>query len=392
MASARRASANKGTKKNEAMRIFDLKGALIDRDYMLKVLQELTAIPSPTGFTDNIVHHSCDLLSRLGIAHELTRRGAIRATLPGRDSSHSRAIVSHLDTLGAMVKNLKSNGRLEIAPIGTWSARFAEGARVTVFTDAGTRRGTILPLKASGHTYNKEIDTQPVSWTNLEVRVDEKTSSRNDLESLNIRVGDFIAIDTGTEILDNGFINSRHLDNKAGVSAMLSAAKAIVESGIVLPVQCHLIFTIAEEVGVGSSGTLHGDIAEMVSVDNGTVAPGQNTSEYGVTIAAMDSSGPFDYHLVRFLTDLCEKNGLPFSRDVFNYYRSDAASALEAGNDVRTCLLCFGLDASHGYERVHADSMEALARLLSIYMASERHIRRDAMEMGPVEDFPYQPD
>ena len=364
----------------------------VDLDFLRATLGDLLAIPSPSGFTDNIVHYTCGVLSDLGIEYELTRRGAIRATLPGIEGSPDRAVVSHLDTLGAMVKNLKLNGRLEVAPIGTWSSRFAEGARVTIFTDEGPRRGSILPLKASGHTYNKEIDTQPIDWQNLEIRVDEKISNLNDLIAHGFSVGDFVAIDTNTEFTDSGFISSRHLDNKAGVAAMLTAAKAVVDAGAPLPVECHLIFTIAEEIGVGASGTLHGDIAEMVSVDNGTIAPGQNTSEFGVTIAAMDSSGPFDYHLVKFLIEICRKNEIPFSRDVFNYYRSDAASALEAGNDVRTCLVCFGLDASHGYERVHEDSLRHLGRLLTAYMRSERILRRDRKDLGSIEDFPRQPE
>src|SRR3546814_2447682 len=100
----------------------------------------------------------------------LTRRGAIRAELPGRRKSPDRAVVAHLDTLGATVKGLKPNGRLALVPIGHWSSRFAEGARVTVFTDKGYYRGTILPLKASGHTYNTEIDTQPTYWDHVEDR------------------------------------------------------------------------------------------------------------------------------------------------------------------------------------------------------------------------------
>lgn len=364
----------------------------IDTDYLIATLRQLLDIPSPSGFTDNIVHHTCEMLTDMGIEHELTRRGAIRATLPGVEGSPDRAVVSHLDTLGAMVKNLKANGRLEVAPIGTWSSRFAEGARVTVFSEKRSVRGTILPLKASGHTFNKEIDTQPVEWRNLEIRVDEKTTDRQGLVDIGLEVGDFVAVDPQPEITDSGFVVSRHLDNKAGVAAMLAAAKAVVESGRRLPVECHLIFTIAEEVGVGASGTLHGDIAEMISVDNGTFAPGQNTSEFGVTIAAMDSSGPFDYHLVKFLTEMCRREEIPYARDVFNYYRSDAASALEAGNDVRTCLVCFGLDASHGYERVHSDSLTSLARLLSMYMVSDRIIRRDRKDLGSIEGFPWQPE
>jgi peptidase M42 family hydrolase len=363
----------------------------IDLDYLRSILERLLAIPSPSGMTDEIVFAVTTELDALDIPYSLTRRGAIRADLEGARHSPDRAIVAHLDTLGAMVKQLKPNGRLEVVPIGFWSSRFAEGARVTVHSDEGRRfRGTILPLKASGHTYNQEIDTQPVDWTNVELRLDERCHGVADLLALGVNVGDTISVDPQPEFTASGFVNARHIDDKAGVAALLAVAKACRAHGLQLPVDCHLLFTISEEIGVGASHILHGDVAELVSIDNGTVAPGQNTSEYGVTISMQDSSGPFDWHLTRHLLALCREGGIEHSRDVFRHYRSDAAAALEAGNDIRTALVCFGLDASHGYERVHLDSLDALARLLLAYVQSPPLFRRDAMKLGPLADFPHQ--
>jgi peptidase M42 family hydrolase len=300
-------------------------------------------------------------------------------------------VVSHLDTLGAMVKNLKPNGRLELVPIGFWSSRFAEGGRVTIFTDNhGSRRGTALPLKASGHTFNEEIDQQPVSWDNVEVRTDDFCRTGEQLQELGYNIGDFVAFDPNTE-LSNGFIVSRHLDNKAGVASMLGAAKAVMDAGVTVPVACHLLFTISEEVGIGASAVLHGDVAEMVAVDNATPAPGQNSRERGVTISMADSSGPFDYHLTHKLLGLCKTFGVEHQRDVFKYYRCDAASALEAGNDMRVALVCFGADASHGYERTHSEALRSLAELLMLYMQSEATFERDKQTLGPLKGFPFQP-
>ncbi|MGB0681968.1 MAG: osmoprotectant NAGGN system M42 family peptidase [Magnetovibrionaceae bacterium] len=371
----------------------DLTQALdIDRSYITDVLRRLLFTSSPSGMTDVVVHAVCEELTALKIPYELTRRGAIRANIAGRRYSPDRAIIGHLDTLGAMVKELRPNGRPGLVPIGFWSARNAEGARCSIFTDDGTQfRATILPLKASGHTFNTEIDTQPVDWANLELRIDEDCSCEADLARLNINVGDTIAIDPCPEFLPNGFINSRYLDDKAGVASILGAAKAVMESGNELPVDCHLLFTISEEVGVGASHVLHGDVSEMVSIDNGTIAKGQNTSEYGATIAMMDSSGPFDWHLTRRLVEIAQENGIEHSRDVFRYYRSDAAAALEAGNDIRTALVCFACDASHGYERTHIRSLESVARLLGTYMLSAPLFERDRKPLGPVEDFPIAP-
>jgi peptidase M42 family hydrolase len=361
----------------------------IDRKLLARHLENLLLIPSPTGMTDAAVAYVCRELEHLHLPFELTRRGAIRAHLKGSRAAPSRAIVTHLDTLGAIVKGVDPSGRLSVAPVGHWSARFAEGARCTIFSDDGLSfRGTILPRKASGHTYGDDIDTQPVAWSNLEIRLNEKAASAKETLALGINVGDMVAIDSQPEFSANGFVNARHLDDKAGVAAMLATASALVKGGVTPRLDCFLIFTIAEEVGSGASGALHGDVAELVSVDNGAIAPGQNTAEYGATIALQDSSGPFDWHLTRHLLGICKRRGIPHARDVFNHYRSDAASAVEAGNDIRTALICFALDASHGYERTHLDSLAAVAKLAGLYLQSPALFERDAEAIGPAGDLP----
>jgi len=360
----------------------------IDQDYLQETLLKLLRIHSPTGYTDPIVRELCSELKNLGISFELTRRGAIRSTLSGSKGSPDRAIIAHLDTLGAMVSELKENGRLAIVPVGTWSARFAEGARVSLFTDDTIIRGTILPLKASGHIFNQEVDTQPSAWSNLEIRIDAKIDSGEDLGKMGIRVGDFVGIDAQAEILPNGFINSRHLDDKAGVAALLAAVRCLKENDIELPVDLHVLFTISEEVGSGASAVLHGDVAEMVTIDNGTVGPGQGSREFGATLCAADSSGPFDYHLTHHLLHLCQNRGIPHQRDIFRHYRCDSASALDAGNDIRTALVTFGVDASHGYERTNIHSLLSVAQLIVAYAKSEMIFERQRDSLGGLQAFP----
>jgi putative aminopeptidase FrvX len=204
---------------------------------------------------------------------------------------------------------------------------------------------------------------------------------------LGIGIGDFIGFDAGVETFPNGFINARHLDNKAGVASVLAATKYIRDEGITLPVDLHLLFTISEEVGSGASAVLHGDVAEMITIDNGTSAPGQASSEFGVTIAMADSTGPFDYHLTHHLLKLCEENGIPCARDIFRYYRCDSASAVEAGNDIRTALVTFGVDGSHGYERTNLDSLQSVAWLLLAY-AGKTPLYEQQETLGSLESFP----
>jgi peptidase M42 family hydrolase len=362
----------------------------LDQAYLEETLLQLLAIPSPVGLTDAIVRYVASRLDALGIAYEITRRGAIRATLRGRERRPARAIVAHLDTLGAMVRELQDNGRVGVVPIGTWSSRFAEGGRLTLFTDSQQIRGTCLPLMTSGHAFGDAINSQPNSWDHVEVRLDLPVHNREELREAGVSVGDWIAFDPQPELQPGGYINARYLDDKAAVAVLLTACKAIVEHGVVLPVDVHPLFTITEEVGSGASAALHGDIAEMVSLDIAIAAPGQATDERAVTICLQDLSGPFDYHLSHKLIGLAQRHGIPHRRDVFKFYRSDSAAAVEAGNDIRTALIGFGADASHAQERTHIDSLRALGALSMAYLMSEPVARRDRQSMGSIEGFTEQ--
>lgn len=362
-----------------------------DLNYLQRVLLETLAIPSPTGFTDTIVRYVAERLKELDIPFELTRRGTIRATLKGRLDSPDRAIAAHLDTIGASVREIHDSGRLGLSPVGCWSSRFAEGSRVSVFTDEGVIRGSVLPLLASGHAFNTEVDTMPISWDHVELRLDAHTANRADTLALGVNVGDFVAFDPMPEFTDSGYISARHLDDKAGVAALLTALKALVESGHELPIDCHPLFTITEETGSGAAGALPWDVSEFVGIDIAPTAKGQASSEHAVTVAMQDSGGPYDYHLSRHLLKLASAQDIAVRRDLFRYYHSDAQSAIAAGHDIRTALLAFGCDATHGYERTHIDSLTALSRLICAYLLSPPVFSSDAQAcQDSLESFSHQ--
>jgi peptidase M42 family hydrolase len=364
----------------------------IDMDYVQDVLLRLLEIPSISGRTDDIMRCLGEELESLGLTTQLTRRGSLIADMPGEQDSPDRAIVVHSDTIGCMVKELKANGRLKVVPVGTFSARFAEGARVCVFTDDPDQSytGTILPLKASGHTFGDEVDDQGIGWHLVEVRLDQFVSTAEDLAGLGINVGDFVGLDAMPVVTPTGFVKSRHLDDKAGVAAALGACKAIIDHDVVLPVSAHLLITILEEIGQGASHGLHADVAEVVSIDNAVVAPGQTSKETGVNFAMSDSTGPFDFHLTRKLLKICDDLGIPAQRDVYNHYRSDVAAAIESGAEMRAALIGFGVDASHGHERTHLDGIRNVAELVAAYLQTPLTFSFDERPVGPASEFPTQ--
>ncbi|MGZ4514639.1 MAG: osmoprotectant NAGGN system M42 family peptidase [Mycobacterium sp.] len=362
-----------------------------DRTWMVDTLLALLQTPSPAGRTDAVMQHIGDIFDGFGVPFSLTRRGALTAELPGESATTDRALVVHADTIGCMVRRLKDNGRLEVIPVGTFSARFAAGARVRIFSDDPDEfiTGTVMPLKASGHAFGDEIDLQPTDWEHVEVRVDRKVSSREDLIRLGLQIGDFVAFIASPELTADGYIVSRHLDGKAGVAIALALAKNFAENKVVLPHRTMVMITITEEVGHGASHGLPADVAELVSVDNAVCAPGQHSIEDGVTIPMADLHGPFDYHLTRKLCRLAEEQDIPCARDVFRFYRSDAAAAIEAGAGTRAALVGFGLDGSHGWERTHLDSLQAVYYLLHTWLQTPLTFAKwDAKPSGKLRDFP----
>ncbi len=165
------------------------------------------------------------------------------------------------------------------------------------------------------------------------------------------------------------------------MAALLTACKAIRDHGLVLPVDVHPLLTITEEIGSGASAALHGEIAEMVSLDVDRRARAEHLGACGDDLQS-GHVGPFDYHLTHKLIALAKAHGIAHRRDIFRYYRSDSAAAVEAGNDIRTALIGFGADASHSQERTHRDALEALTKLVIAYMTSEPVARRDCRSMG----------
>lgn len=343
-----------------------------DLNRLCNTLDDLLAIDSPTGDTAAMEAHLRQRLASFPVQVETGARGNVLATLG--DGKPTRALAAHLDTLGAMVQQIRPNGRLELTALGHWSARFAEGARVTVKSDAGPIRGTILPLLSSGHAYNEAVDTLPVGWDQVALRLDIATSSREQTEAAGVQPGDIVTVDPQPEFLSNGYVVSRFLDNKAAIACVLEMLTLMQEHGLAARVATCLAFTNAEEVGQGAGNCLPRSVTDMVSVDIAPVAPNQNSSEHAATLGFKDQSGPHHRQLLAELEAVASQHQIPTVRDVFRYYHSDCSSIQKAGYDTRTALLGFGTDSTHGYERTHIDSLCAITQLMLGWVLSKQNI------------------
>jgi putative aminopeptidase FrvX len=343
-----------------------------DVEYITQRLVKLCKIPSPTGDTLEAVQWTKSESENLGYKAEINNKGSLLVQIPGRLPGNERTLSAHIDTLGAMVFEVKSNGRLKLTSIGSCPWTSVEGQRVFIKASSGrTYTGTILVTKAAVHVHGEETNKMERTADNMEVRIDEKVKTKDDVMQLGIKPGDFVVFDPRTEVTPSGFIKSRHLDDKASVAILLGAAKFLADRGLRPAYTTHFCITNFEEVGHGGSFGFPAETKEFLAVDMGCVGDGLLGSEYTVSICAKDSGGPYDLTLRKKLEDLCEKSNIPYVVDIFPFYGSDAGAALRAGFNVRTGCIGTGVDASHSHERTHQEGLLATARLVTAYVLSE---------------------
>lgn len=338
--------------------------------YMLEQLKAVLGTYSPTGYT----RHAAELVYRafeaLGFAPQYTNKGGVLVCLSeGEESQRGNGILleAHLDTLGAMVAQVKDNGRLRVTPLGGMNANNAETENVYVVTRSGKMfEGTLQMKNASVHV-NGEYNKTERNWDNVEVLLDEEVRTKDETEKLGVMTGDIVCFDPRTRVTESGYIKSRFLDDKLSVSILLGYARHLSQGAKTKrPVYCHI--TVFEEVGHGGAASFPANVSEVLSVDMGCVGEGLACRETQVSICAKDSGGPYHYDVVSNLIEAAKREQVDFAVDVYPFYGSDAEAGLRAGHDVRHGLIGAGVYASHGYERSHVKGMENTLKLLKAYL------------------------
>ncbi|MBI5884301.1 MAG: M42 family metallopeptidase [Elusimicrobia bacterium] len=329
---------------------------------VVEFLRELEAVASPSGLTGEIIALLEGKLSAKGLKTRVTNKGALVV------SAHPEpyaVVAGHVDTLGAMVSRIEGDGTLRVAMIGGWPIPSFEGEYVSVRTASGRAfRGTFLFDNPAAHV-NKEVGKTERTLDNTHVRLDAETTSSKETAGLKVAIGDYVCFDPRFEVTDTGFIKSRFLDDKAGTAAMLEVIERLGPGLKALPIA--FFFSNYEEVGHGAPAGFPPTAKEMLVVDMGVIGKTVAGRETSVSICAKDSSGPQDYELRCRLAALAKKGRIPFAVDVFPFYSSDAAMALQAGLDLRAGIIGPGVSASHGVERTHLKGLKATADLLEAY-------------------------
>ncbi|MGF7045812.1 putative aminopeptidase FrvX [Paenibacillus sp. DS2015] len=338
-----------------------------DEQYLLTLLQKLLNTPSPTGFTNEVMKVVQDEATSLGVPLSWNNKGGAILSVEGHQNSRTVALSAHVDTLGAMVRAIRPDGTLRLTIVGGFMMQSMENEYCIIHTRRGqTYTGTILTTHPSVHVYSDARDFKRTE-EHMEVRIDERVDTDEDVKKLGISVGDFISFDPRVVVTDSGYIKSRHLDDKASVAALFGLLESMKREGWKPQYNLKLLISNYEEVGHGAA-YIPDDIEELIAVDMGCIGDDLSCKETDVSICAKDSSGPYDYDMTSRLIALAESQGIPYAVDIYPHYGSDASAALRGGNNIRAALIGPGVHASHAMERTHKQAVFNTAKLLAAYL------------------------
>lgn len=338
-----------------------------DRRQFEEYARAVFTTDSPSGCTADAIALIKSYVEQLGYTTHVHNKGTLEVDVPGLDESKTVATSAHVDTLGMMVRSVKSGGTLALTKVGGPICPTLDGEYCTVLTREGRRySGTILSLAPAVHVY-PDAATMTRDADHLEVRLDEEVKSAEDVKALGIDNGDFVFIDPKFTMTGSGFLKSRFIDDKASAVLLLLLLRWCSEKKAAFRHPTRIYFVVYEEVGHGASA-LARDIDEFVTVDMGCVGLDLAGSEYAVSICAKDSGGPYSYDVVRKLIAAAKREGADYAVDVYPHYGSDVEATLRAGYDIRHGLIGAGVYASHGYERSHRDGALNTLKVIEGYL------------------------
>ena len=328
----------------------------------------LIGIDSPGSYTAKAVEFLKAEFEACGCKATVTNKGGLVVDMGGRDADNALLIEAHTDTLGAVVSEIKGNGRLKLSPIGGLNPNNIECEDCRVITKFdGEYEGTFQLSNASVHV-NRDYTDAKRSYASMEVVLDEDTRSAKETRALGISVGDIVVFNPRFRVTEKGYIKSRFLDDKLSVGIILALARYINDNNIVLDRRTYAHITVYEEVGHGGAASVPAGVTEGLAIDMGCVGDGLECTEKEVSICAKDSGGPYNYEMTKALIGHAKRLGLGYAVDVYPFYGSDVEATLRGGNDIRHALIGPGVYASHGYERSHVEGIENTLKLTMAYV------------------------
>ena len=300
-------------------------------DRVVKLMEELTNAPGPSGFEGPVRQVVERELRALGASISHDGLGSVIGEVKGPNGGPRIMVTAHMDEVGLMVQHIRSDGFLRFKKLGGWFDQALVDQRWTIVTKSGPLMG-VSGLRTI-HVTPREVRNRV--WPLEDLFIDVGARSREEAEAMGIRPGDPIAPWSPFTVLGENRYAAKAWDDRAGLVVMIEALRLIKEEDLTIPGDLFFVATVQEEIGLRGGGTstrrvrpdLGISIEGGVSADYPGARPEQAQERLGMGpgIFLMDSSMIPNQKLRDFFFEVARQEGIPLQPNVLTGYGEDGA-------------------------------------------------------------------
>lgn len=341
---------------------------MLEFDRLFQTIAELVMLYSPSGVESEINQGLMAKFAALGVNAWIDRADNVIALIPGRNRQKSIAITAHKDEIGAIVKTIGSQGRVEVRKLGgAFPWVYGEGV-VDLLGDNQTISGILsFGSRHVSHESPQKAQQEDVSLKWEDVWIETKCTTE-ELAEAGVRPGTRMVVSKHRKqpIRLKDWIGSYTLDNKASVAILLGLAECLTQPAV----NVYLVASAKEEVG--AIGALYFSqrqpLDALIALEICPLAP-----EYPIAdgenpvLLVQDGYGIYDEGLNGVLRVAADRAGVQVQLAAISGFGSDASIAMKFGHVARAACLAFPTQNTHGFEIAHLGAIDNCARILKAY-------------------------
>ena len=236
-------------------------------DKTAELLKEITEANGVSGYEAEVRKIMAREMDGITDSIEYDRMGSILGRKKGSSDSPRVMIVSHMDEIGFMVKEITEEGYLKFLPLGGWWGHVALGQRLRIMTSKGPVIGVVGSKPPHMLPMEERKNVVEIKDMFIDVGVQEKFDVK---KKLGIRVGDPIIPDSYFTVMGNPkMYMSKAFDNRVSCAIVLDVLRNLKTAKH--PNTVLGSASVQEEVGLRGAQTLAhiGDPDVCIVIDTG---------------------------------------------------------------------------------------------------------------------------
>ncbi len=351
---------------------------------MMEYLRELSEALGVSGHEDSVRQIILRAIDGVVENVRIDAVGTVTALLPGKGKDPKKRprvmLDAHMDEVGFMVTGWDDGGLIRFLPVGGIDDRIIPGLRVKIGDEA-------IPGVVLNTPIHKSKEQSVVKVANL--RIDIGAASKDDVAG-KIRRGDRIAFSSEYREIGSTIIRGKSLDDRAGCSALID----VLRGG---PYPCDVLaaFTVQEEIGLRGAKVAARYLNPEVGIalecttahdlpdplddpdDPREVNPATRLGS-GPAITFMDRSMVSDPRLLRYLQQLADVYGIPYTLKTQLGGGTDAGQIHLANAGIPSAVISIPgryIHAPHAY--IHREDYMNTVRLTQ---AALENLNRDVLK------------